>query len=183
MPFTILQYPKALTSIGDASMSIYYLYLKTHNRTGLKYLGKTNKKDPYAYKGSGKYWKLHIKKHGYDVTTEILLESDNVYDIQKAGLYYSNKWDIVKSKEFANMIPENGTGGFSACSFSDETKKKLSKSTKKYIKNLAENDWHKEGPLNKSKGHKWWNNGINQMRATQCPGKDWNRGMLSHAKK
>lgn len=39
-----------------------YLYVKTHNITGLKYLGKTNNKDPHSYKGSGKYWILHCKK-------------------------------------------------------------------------------------------------------------------------
>jgi len=48
-----------------------YLYLKTHNKTGLKYLGKTIQ-NPYKYQGSGEYWIPHIKKHGYDVTTKIL---------------------------------------------------------------------------------------------------------------
>ena len=34
-----------------------YLYVKQHNKTGLKYFGKTTKKDPLKYKGSGLYWK------------------------------------------------------------------------------------------------------------------------------
>ena len=51
-----------------------YLYVKTHNKTGLKYLGKTISKDPIKYKGSGLYWRNHITKHGYDVTTEIIKE-------------------------------------------------------------------------------------------------------------
>lgn len=65
-----------------------YLYVKTHNITKLKYFGKT-KKDPYIYKGSGKYWLNHIKKHGYDVTTEIIYQSTNLNDIKEKGIYFS----------------------------------------------------------------------------------------------
>ena len=53
-----------------------YLYLKTHNLTGLKYLGKTIK-DPYEYSGSGIVWTRHLKSHGNDVTTEILFATNN----------------------------------------------------------------------------------------------------------
>jgi transposase len=52
---------------------LIYLYVKTHNKTGLKYLGKTTKLDPHKYSGSGKRWLRHLKKHGFDYTTEILL--------------------------------------------------------------------------------------------------------------
>ena len=52
----------------------HYLYKKTHKETGLKYLGKTISKNPHTYKGSGVYWSYHIKKHGYNVETEILKE-------------------------------------------------------------------------------------------------------------
>lgn len=31
---------------------MYKLYLKTHNKTGMKYLGQT-KQDPFEYRGSG----------------------------------------------------------------------------------------------------------------------------------
>ena len=40
-----------------------YLYVKTHNKTGLKYLGKTEQ-DPFVYLGSGKRWLNHLNKHG-----------------------------------------------------------------------------------------------------------------------
>ena len=43
---------------------MFYLYIKTHSKTGLKYLGYTQKKDPFSYTGSGTYWKRHLKKHG-----------------------------------------------------------------------------------------------------------------------
>ena len=100
---------------------VIYLYLKQHNTTGLKYLGQT-KQDPYNYKGSGKHWKRHVKKHGYDVTTVILYETPFIEEIKELGLYYSDLWNIVDSKEFANLKPEGGDGG--SHGHSDETKKK-----------------------------------------------------------
>ena len=32
-----------------------YLYIKRHMQTGMMYFGKTSKKDPYTYNGSGVY--------------------------------------------------------------------------------------------------------------------------------
>lgn len=87
------------------------LYKKTHNITGLKYLGKT-KQDPFKYKGSGVVWTRHIKKHGYDVTTEILFEAEDNSKIREWGIYYSNLWNVVESKEWANLKPEEGDGGY-----------------------------------------------------------------------
>jgi hypothetical protein len=89
-----------------------YLYIKIHNVTGLKYLGKTKSKDPSNYKGSGKHWKRHIEKHGYDVTTEILFQSEEPVEIKEVGLYYSKLWNIVESKEWANLKEESGDGGW-----------------------------------------------------------------------
>lgn len=66
-----------------------YLYIKTHNKTGLKYLGQT-KNDPYDYYGSGKYWKLHLQKHGKDISTQVLKECPTKNEVQYWGLYYSN---------------------------------------------------------------------------------------------
>jgi len=86
-----------------------YLYLKTHNITKLKYLGKTTQ-NPYTYKGSGIYWNRHIKKHGNDVTTVVLKECNTIEDFEYWGIYYSTLWNIVDSIEFANLVPETGTG-------------------------------------------------------------------------
>ena len=88
-----------------------YLYLKTHNKTGLKYLGKTTQ-DPFKYRGSGKRWSNHINHHGYDVTTEILFQSTDTIAIKERGIYYSNLWHIVESNEFANLKIEEGDGGW-----------------------------------------------------------------------
>jgi hypothetical protein len=86
-----------------------YLYVKTHNKTGLKYLGKTIK-DPIKYRGSGIFWKNHIKKYGYDCKTEILKECQTNEEIKEWGLYYSKLWRIVESDEWANLKPESGDG-------------------------------------------------------------------------
>jgi hypothetical protein len=93
-----------------------YLYVKTHNQTGLKYLGKTIQKDPHKYPGSGQYWIDHLNKHGYDYQTEILMECDSKEQIQHWGLYYSNLFDVVNAKDhtgkkiWANLKPEYGDG-------------------------------------------------------------------------
>jgi hypothetical protein len=88
-----------------------YLYVKTHNKTGLKYLGQTSSKDPHKYTGSGVYWKAHLKKHGYDYTTEILKECQTKQEIKELGLYYSNLWNIIESSDWANLKVEQGDGG------------------------------------------------------------------------
>jgi hypothetical protein len=111
---------------GTISMAIYYLYIKTHSITGLKYLGHTTK-NPLKYKGSGLHWKRHLKKHGPGHSTEILMETSNKDDIKHWGLYYSNKWDVVNDPNWANLIPESGEGviqNSSSLSKSIRTRKK-----------------------------------------------------------
>jgi hypothetical protein len=87
-----------------------YLYIKTHNKTGLKYLGKTIQ-DPFVYKGSGKRWKNHLKKHGYNVTTEIVGIFFCLKKLKNFAAQLSKDLDIVNSKEWANLVPELGEGG------------------------------------------------------------------------
>ena len=104
---------------------IIYLYLKTHNKTGLKYLGQTTK-NPYEYNGSGIYWRKHLSVHGDDITTEVLYETTSYDKIKEKGLYYSELWNIVHSNDFANLIPETGCDGISGL-----TKDKLNLSIRK----------------------------------------------------
>ena len=73
---------------GTISMTIY-LYVKTHNKTGLKYLGKTSK-NPHTYLGSGVDWKVHLKEYGLDHTTEIIKECQDNQELNHWGRYYSN---------------------------------------------------------------------------------------------
>ena len=111
---------------GAISMSTY-LYVKTHNRTGLKYLGKTIQ-NPYKYKGSGVYWCRHLSKHGNDVTTEILKECQTDDEVKYWGQYYSDLWNVVDDTVWANLKPETGEGGFG----------KMAVSTKEKIKQYQE---------------------------------------------
>jgi hypothetical protein len=89
-----------------------YLYIKTHNVTGLKYFGKTEANDPYKYQGSGTYWVRHIKKHRYDVTTEILGYFIDEEKCRQTALTFSKDNDIVASKEWANLKEETLDGGW-----------------------------------------------------------------------
>lgn len=110
-------------------MQLIYLYVK-ESPLGLKYLGQTVQ-NPYRYKGSGKVWKNHIKFHKFtyeDIKTTILLETYNREDIKLWGMYYSNLWDVVKDKNWANLICETGEGGILGCNI--EVIQKISNSLK-----------------------------------------------------
>lgn len=145
-----------------------YLYVKTHNKTGLKYLGKTVKKDPHSYPGSGKLWRRHLDKHGYDYSTEILLETDDINELKNSGIYYSNLWNVVESDEWANLVIERGDGGdtsnslafkeyvnsrvfpsgesnpFFGKTHSEVTKQKLSEYAKKQWSGIPKSNEHKQ---------------------------------------
>lgn len=135
-----------------------HLYIKTHNKTGLKYFGKTTSNNPYKYKGSGKYWLQHIKKHGNDVTTKIIGSFLDTISCKHFALEFSKKYNIVNSVEWANLINENGIDG-APCGheghkFTDTEKQKMSES--------AKNKWNSIEYRNKLKQiHKdRWNNNI-----------------------
>ena len=109
-PTTMLAHlPGLIPNQRNQLMSIY-LYIKTHQTTSLKYFGKTTKSDPYNYKGSGTYWKSHLKKHGNNVDTEIL-GFFNEDEVESVALKFSRDNNIVESKEWANLIEENGNDG------------------------------------------------------------------------
>lgn len=106
-----------------------YLYVKQHSITGLKYFGKTTKPDPFKYMGSGDYWINHIKKYGREhVRTTQLWGFDNQQLCTEFALTFSKNNDIVESKDWANLVPENGTGGgsFKGRKLSEQTKEKMS---------------------------------------------------------
>lgn len=87
-----------------------YLYKKTHNKTGLNYLGKTASTDPHTYQGSGKDWVIHLTEHGYDVATVILQECQTKEEVNAWGRHYSTLWNVKESPDWANRIPETGGG-------------------------------------------------------------------------
>lgn len=95
-------------------MKKHYLMIKTHNITGLKYLCKKTTDDKskcYKYLGSGTYWKKHLLIHGNDITTEIIEECDTKEELIEKGIFWSEKFNVSASDEWANLVPERGDGG------------------------------------------------------------------------
>lgn len=127
-----------------------YLYVKTHNTTGLKYFGKTTKPDPSKYTGSGFKWLNHIKKHGYDVTTEILGLYSNKDECMSVAIAYSIVHNIVESEEWANLIPETGTDE----SLTNLTKESVDKRTATCIEKYGNNHFSKIASYKFSEEHK-----------------------------
>lgn len=113
-----------------------WLYIKQHNTTGLKYFEKTISKNPQKYRGSGTYWKNHLKKHGNDVSTiwyQLFLDQDS---LTKYSLKFSIDNSIVESNDWANLKPENGLDG-NPCGIvlSEDHKRKIGASNKGKNKN------------------------------------------------
>lgn len=96
-------------------MIIYTLYVKVHRKTGFRYLGQT-KQNPYVYLGSGTDWLTHLKEHGNDIETTILLQTPSKEERNHWGIHYSNLWKVVSAVDdfgnriWANRIPESGAG-------------------------------------------------------------------------
>lgn len=109
-----------------------YLYIKEHSITGLKYLGKTMA-NPYSYSGSGKYWKLHIKKYGSQYVKTIWVSEPFIDEskLVEFATFMSEELDIVKSDKWANLQEENGIDGAPiGFNHSNKTKMKMVESHK-----------------------------------------------------
>jgi len=90
----------------------YHLMIKEAVGLGIKYLCKCGDyTNPMTYKGSGTYWRRIIKKHNPEIKTTILGYYETKESLRTAGEYYSELYDVVKSREWANLIPEIGDGG------------------------------------------------------------------------
>lgn len=87
------------------------LYIKRCDHCSLKYFGKTALEDIEKYQGSGLKWQRHLKKH--HAKSIHLWNSDWYYDtsIIRFAEKFSNINKIVESKEWANLINENGING------------------------------------------------------------------------
>jgi hypothetical protein len=91
----------------------WYLMIKKVKQNGFSYLCKcTDKKDHISYKGSGVFWKKVLNQHPeYIIDTEVLGYYKSKEELRDAGSYYSQLYNIVESKQWANCIPEIGDGG------------------------------------------------------------------------
>lgn len=131
-----------------------YLYVK-ESPLGLKYLGKTIR-DPFKYKGSGKKWKAHLKYHNFtckNLKTTVIYQSKNLNDIIIMGIFFSTWFNVVKSKDWANLIPEAGEG-IHGWKHSEATKQKMSLSSKGLVLTKEQLEKMKEGSRKKGWKHK-----------------------------
>lgn len=140
-------------------MTIYYLMVKTHNITGLKYLCQTKNKNPHKYLGSGLEWIDHLKKYGKNVRTEVLLETTDKQLLNNTGRYYSTYYKITTAVDnygnriWANAIPETGGGpGFTSLDTSEYSKKLWSDpSYIEKMKNVHSELWRDQSRRQKQK--------------------------------
>ena len=143
--------------------------IKTHTNTGLKYLCQTQRKNPFKYLGSGKYWRLHLKKHGENITTDVIGVYETREELAAISVPLSEKYNVVDSDEWANLVPEDGTGGDT--SNTDGYKRGMQQRRSFAGEN---NPMHgkpgywkgKSGPCT---GMHWYNNGKKEMNAFSCP--------------
>lgn len=136
-----------------------YLYIKTHNQTGLKYFGKTSNKNPHKYPGSGTHWVNHLNKHGNDVITEVYGYYTDKDLCMKAAIEFSEENNIVESKDWANLRIEMLDGGDTS----------QTEGYKRYQPKIKE----------QRKKCKWWNNGVHQTFTEFPPDKSYIRGRLT----
>jgi hypothetical protein len=141
---------------GAISMTIYYLYIKTHKITGLKYLGQTSKQDPISYYGSGKDWLAHLKEYGFNIHTNILMVCNSKKELNHYGRYYSKLYRITTSVDnygnriWANCIPETGGG-----SGEHNKGRKRTEQQKAYIKQKTPIRYGQEHPGYDNTEYEW----------------------------
>lgn len=94
-------------------MKTYKLMIKEHLQTGLKYLCYTKSEgEKYEkYKGSGKLWKSHLKKHGSEIKTSLVFETSDFSEFKKEAIRLSYEYNVVESEDWANLKIEEGDGG------------------------------------------------------------------------
>jgi hypothetical protein len=121
-------------------MSTIYLYVKQHSITKLKYFGKTQSSNPYKYPGSGSYWSKHIRKHGksHILTLEIWGFDDQQLCTEFA-LKFSEENNIVESKDWANLRPENGIDGLPKGFNGHMTEERRKQNSERWLNNNPNN--------------------------------------------
>lgn len=133
--------------LENISVTTIYLMVKTHQKTGLKYLCKTIQDIRY-YRGSGVDWKTHLEIHGSKHSTEVIKECHSKEELSYWGRYYSKLWNIVDAmddfgnKIWANRIPETGGGnGNKGYVFTESHRLNLAEAQQRSTKTPFKNQW------------------------------------------
>lgn len=88
------------------------LLVMRHQVTGLRYFCKSTRLQEIGYyRGSGKHWKRHLKKHGIHIDVGVLgvyYEKDRC---MAAAQKFSAENNVKTNPEWANLIDENGLDG------------------------------------------------------------------------
>lgn len=139
-----------------------YLMIKRHSVTGLKYFCKTVSKKPYTYKGSGTFWKRHLKIHDSSyvetIWCELFTDKESLVEF---ATFFSEEFDIVNSKEWANLIVEDGLTGF----LSENSKNIQEKRILEKTHHLLNGDIQRRYQLEASKnGYHNWSSGELQRK-------------------
>jgi len=87
-----------------------YLYVKQCSHCSLKYFGKTEKSNPYKYKGSGLIWQAHIKKYNAQIKTIHLWKFDTIDKCTPFAIKFCKDHNVIESTDWANLILETGKG-------------------------------------------------------------------------
>lgn len=140
-------------------MKPIHLYVKTHNKTGLKYFGKTTQ-DPFVYKGSGIYWRRHLNIHGDNISTEIIGSFTDESECKRVATEFSISNNITESCDWANLRDETLTGGFdhihSKHLSRDYMKQRWKdESYRKKMTEMSNSQWSEE---NKKRAKEWMEN-------------------------
>ena len=130
-------------------MSIY-LYVKRCEHCGLQYFGKTINFNINKYLGSGHYWLRHIKKYGKNISTLETWAFSDPLKAKEFALKFSKDNNIAESKEWANLILEDGLDGNSSAVITQELRDKFRKAN--------------TGKNNPSYGTIWINNGAENLK-------------------
>ena len=158
---------------------MFYLMVKTHNVTGIKYLCQTQRKNPFKYLGSGVAWGRHLKNNGEDITTEVIGTYETKEELIKNGIKYSKLWDVVDSKEWANLKLEEGDGGDT----SHTEGWKLGMARRRSYAGINNPNYGKvgamRGKVGPMKDKLWWTNGKDQILSFDCPD-GWYKGRPKH---
>ena len=173
---------------------IGYIYITTNKLDNMQYIGKhlATVFEPEKYLGSNKYLQAAIKKQGrHNFDCKLLQECFTEDELNCAEKAWIKRYDAVNSPLFYN-IAEGGEGGRVMLNRIAINNGIIEK---RILKNEAIPEGFtlgglkrkggekvsaaKKGKPSKSRGKQWFNNGIEQTMAQQCP-EGWVSGRLPH---